>query len=82
MFEKIKIALTTEVKLYTFIFAVLGIFGWISNGIYKTSFSVTDLVWIFGVIVVNATGEKFIDSRYNSPQGVMPPDKRKESNLQ
>lgn len=81
MLDKIKTALTTEVKLYTLVFAVLGITAWISNGLYKTHFSITDLVWIFGVIVVNATGERFIDSRYNSPQGAMP-RKENENNVQ
>lgn len=75
MLEKIKNYLTTEVKFYVALFAVMAISGWIANGVYSCKFSMVDLVLIFGVVVANATGQHWIDSKYNSPQGVKPNDR-------
>lgn len=76
MWDKVKKVLVYEEKIYTGIYTVFALGGWVSNGVYKTSFNTTDLAIIFGVIVFNMTGKHFINSMLNSPKGEMPTEKR------
>lgn len=76
MWDKVKKVLVSEEKIYTGIYTVFALGGWISNGVYKTSFNTTELAIIFGVIMFNMTGKHFINSKLNSPIGEMPTEKR------